>query len=464
MQAKQKALLEEEANKAGGPALSQINTSMEHKRTPSQTIARHRRVQSSLPSAASEAADFLAELGKSDPRSNGVGEMLPPPVPGHTRRHSVNVFAKGNHGGSGFGSFGGYIPEDGVATGQGMGHHRSSSRSGFESGSWRSSGSFGGGAGGGGGNQVADLAAAQAQLQSLAQFRAAAGGGHSKMASFSFPNMLPNLLAATTLSNPAGQSLWQQQQAFQMQLQQSSSGPQRKSLFAPYLPQASLPPLLSAGKLVVGVLRVNKKNRSDAYVATDVLEADIYICGSKDRNRALEGDIVAVELLDVDEVWNTKKDKEEKKRKKEENSAYDLKPSQAKKLEKKKDDVEVEGQGLTLFEDEEVNDETKPMYAGHVVAVVERMPGQLFSGQLGVLRPSSAATKEKQELERREREGDRPRKDEAVERPKIVWFKPTDKRVPLIAIPTEQAPVDFMDNPDAYADRLFVATIKRWPM
>lgn len=298
------------------------------------------------------------------------------------------------------------------------------------------------------------------------------------MASFSFPNMLPNLLAATTLSTPVGQSLWQQQHAFQMQLQQTSQGPQRKSLFAPYLPQASLPPLLNAGKLVVGVLRVNKKNRSDAYVATDVLEADIYICGSKDRNRALEGDIVAVELLDVDEVWNTKKDKEEKKRKKEETAAYDFKPAQVKKLEKKKDDVEVEGQGLTLFEDEEVNDETKPTYAGHVVAVVsgilpfgpslpcqvERMPGQLFSGQIGVLRPSSAATKEKQEFERREREGDRAKKDEPEARPKIVWFKPTDKRVPLIAIPTEQAPTDFIDDPDAYIDRLFVATIKRWPM
>ena len=80
----------------------------------------------------------------------------------------------------------------------------------------------------------------------------------------------------------------------------------------------------------------------------------------------------------------------------------------------------------------------KPQFAGHVVAVVERMPGQLFSGTLGLLRPSSAATKEKQEAERREREGDRgeePRRG-PIERPKIVWFKPTDKRVPLIAIPT----------------------------
>ena len=140
----------------------------------------------------------------------------------------------------------------------------------------------------------------------------------------------------------------------QMQLQQQQTqGPQRKSLFAPYLPQASLPPLLAAGKLVVGILRVNKRNRSDAYVATEVLDSDIYICGSKDRNRALEGDIVAVELLDVDDVWGTKKEKEEKKRKKEENAAYDHRAITGRKNDKKKDDVEVEGQGLMLFEDEE---------------------------------------------------------------------------------------------------------------
>jgi protein SSD1 len=109
-----------------------------------------------------------------------------------------------------------------------------------------------------------------------------------------------------------------------------------------------------------------------------------------------------------------------------------------------------------------VTDEVKPQFAGHVVAVVERMPGQLFSGTLGLLRPSSAATKEKQEAERREREGDKgdePRR--AIERPKIVWFKPTDKRVPLIAIPTEQAPPDFVENSESYADKLFVACIKR---
>lgn len=280
-------------------------------------------------------------------------------------------------------------------------------------------------------------------------------------------------------------------------------GQPRKSLFAPYLPQASLPGLINEGRLVAGVLRVNRKNRSDAYVSTNgLLDADIFICGSKDRNRALEGDLVAVELLEVDEVWGSKKEKEEKKKRKD-TSLEDSRDSttgsasgasvgtsgsfsgssggdyyssrssdgelrrkgslKQRPTQKKNDDVEVEGQSLLLVEEEEINDEVKPLYAGHIVAVIERIPGQMFSGTLGLLRPSSQATKDKQEAERREK-GQPPATEKPVDRPKIVWFKPTDKRVPLIAIPTEQAPDDFVENHEQYADKIFVASIKRWPI
>ncbi|SCV03389.1 LAME_0H10022g1_1 [Lachancea meyersii CBS 8951] len=269
----------------------------------------------------------------------------------------------------------------------------------------------------------------------------------------------------------------------------------RKSLFAPYLPQANIPELIAEGRLVCGILRVNKKNRSDAWVSTDgVLDADVYICGSKDRNRALEGDLVAVELLMVDDVWGSKKEKEEKKRRKDASSQQDIplnsnddyhndassrtvpasssstslnstekadqtspsKPGSIKRkgslkqrpTQKKNDDVEVEGQSLLLVEEEEISDSYKPFYAGHVVAVLDRIPGQLFSGTLGLLRPSQQANSD----------ANKPNK------PKIVWFKPTDKKVPLIAIPTEQAPKDFVENADKYSSKLFVASIKRWPI
>lgn len=268
--------------------------------------------------------------------------------------------------------------------------------------------------------------------------------------------------------------------------QMSSQQQQRKTLFTPYLPQATLPALLSDGQLVAGVLRVNKKNRSDAYVDTTDLDADIFICGSKDRNRALEGDLVAVELLDVDEVWGQKREKEEKKKRKDvsdgrggivsvNDATTESSPVEGglrrrgslrqRPTQKKNDDVEVEGQSLLLMEEEEINDEQKPLYAGHIVAVIERGAGQMFSGTLGLLRPSSQATKEKQDAERGPRDnGNRNQYDRQQEKPKIVWFKPTDKRVPLIAIPTEQAPRDFVEKHQDYANRIFVACIKRWPI
>ncbi|OTA94398.1 hypothetical protein M434DRAFT_30022 [Hypoxylon sp. CO27-5] len=273
---------------------------------------------------------------------------------------------------------------------------------------------------------------------------------------------------------------------------QQSQQQQRKTLFTPYLPQATLPALLGDGQLVSGILRVNKKNRSDAYVSTSdgLLDADIFICGSKDRNRALEGDLVAVELLDVDEVWSQKREKEEKKKRKDitdtrsgstngnaqSNNANGEEAANGeggirrrgslrqRPTQKKNDDVEVEGQSLLLVEEEEINDESKPLYAGHIVAVIERVAGQMFSGTLGLLRPSSQATKEKQEAERAARDGGRSHDNRQQDKPKIVWFKPTDKRVPLIAIPTEQAPRDFVEKHQEYADRIFVACIKRWPI
>ena len=298
-------------------------------------------------------------------------------------------------------------------------------------------------------------------------------------------------LQAAQLNGQQFQGLQSSQHAGQLGGQQQQQQ-QRKTLFTPYLPQASLPALLGDGQLVSGILRVNKKNRSDAYVTTSdgVLDADIFICGSKDRNRALEGDLVAVELLDVDEVWSQKREKEEKKKRKDITDTRSGSTNQGQRnsennddnnaseggirrrgslrqrpTQKKNDDVEVEGQSLLLVEEEEINDEQKPLYAGHVVAVVERVAGQMFSGTLGLLRPSSQATKEKQEAERAARDGGNGRHDSRhQEKPKIVWFKPTDKRVPLIAIPTEQAPRDFVEKHQDYADRIFVACIKRWPI
>ncbi|KAK3842059.1 MAG: hypothetical protein J3R72DRAFT_468089 [Linnemannia gamsii] len=182
-------------------------------------------------------------------------------------------------------------------------------------------------------------------------------------------------------------------------------------------------------KYVQGVLRINKRNRSDAYVTVDSLpEGDVYICGSKDRNRALEGDVVGIELIEPEEQPQAKADSKDKK---------------ARRTEDGEEVVEPE------------TDEIKPKYCGRVVSIVERSISHMFSGTLTLQRPSGSSKK-----------NDRKKPDEEDQKgqPRIVWFKPTDKRVPLIAIPIDQAPKDFVESHANYVHKLFVATIKRWPL
>lgn len=142
---------------------------------------------------------------------------------------------------------------------------------------------------------------------------------------------------------------------------------QRRPLFIAHLPFSALPPLFRSRQLSRGTLRVNKRNRSDAYVYCEDLDDDIFICGSRDRNRALEGDVVAVRLVDVDKVLREKKEKEEAK--------LVRNGGQAKvRLPDEEDENEIIFGG-----DEDVN-VVKPKYCGVVVAILERAQNQVFSG------------------------------------------------------------------------------------
>lgn len=60
--------------------------------------------------------------------------------------------------------------------------------------------------------------------------------------------------------------------------------------------------LLDKGEVFKGIIRINKRNNQDAYVTVKGMQDDIYIAGSKNRNRALEGDVVVVALLKGDEL------------------------------------------------------------------------------------------------------------------------------------------------------------------
>ncbi|EPY54016.1 ribonuclease II family protein [Schizosaccharomyces cryophilus OY26] len=263
----------------------------------------------------------------------------------------------------------------------------------------------------------------------------------------------------------------------------SAAAQQHKNLFLPYLPQASLPKFISTGRLLVGTLHINRKNRSDAYVITDALDEYIFICGSKDRNRTLEGDLVAVELLDVNEIMQTKREKEEKKIRRNLSLSGTSKSSVNSKakmmsistpmalgmnkgalafersIEKRKNDYEVTGQSLSFVDDISLNQENLPRYAGHIVAILDRPSGDTCSGTLALYRPNSLASKNQSSHRRNSSTSS----GEGGKGPKIVWFKPSDKRIPLIAISSDQVPPRFFTNNEEFKDQVFLAGIKRWP-
>jgi hypothetical protein len=138
----------------------------------------------------------------------------------------------------------------------------------------------------------------------------------------------------------------------------------RRERFKPYMPEREVTRLLASKQLYKGTIRINRRNRNDAYVTSDDLDYDVYIHGLFNRNRALEGDIVAIELSDVEKVWATKKAKDEQDadRKKEQNVA-------------RKDDREIEiiaNENEDITKDDEEEEKRKPKYCGVVVAILDR--------------------------------------------------------------------------------------------
>ncbi|KAJ1804779.1 hypothetical protein LPJ75_005497, partial [Coemansia sp. RSA 2598] len=95
-----------------------------------------------------------------------------------------------------------------------------------------------------------------------------------------------------------------------------AAGPLPPAIYAAYYDASQLAEGFASGQLVRGVFRTSPKSRSDAYVSLDETPSaeavrryplladcgvgsgnDVYVCGDIDRNRAINGDVVAIRIL-----------------------------------------------------------------------------------------------------------------------------------------------------------------------
>lgn len=77
---------------------------------------------------------------------------------------------------------------------------------------------------------------------------------------------------------------------------------QRRIHYEDHLTQKEVSQGLEEGTLVKGYIRVNPYNRAEAYITCTGLCADVFVNGEVCRNRAFEGDLVAVKL-DPEKKW-----------------------------------------------------------------------------------------------------------------------------------------------------------------
>lgn len=70
----------------------------------------------------------------------------------------------------------------------------------------------------------------------------------------------------------------------------------KKIKFEPYIPLFQVQQGLKRGEFIEGALRINPRNYEDAYVNSPDGKMDIYIGGMQNRNRALNGDSVVVQI------------------------------------------------------------------------------------------------------------------------------------------------------------------------
>ncbi|GBP76798.1 DIS3-like exonuclease 2 [Eumeta japonica] len=192
--------------------------------------------------------------------------------------------------------------------------------------------------------------------------------------------------------------------------------------FEPYLTLQEVEEGLKKNTLLEGTLRINPKQYQHGYVSTiDRNEQDIFIDGMKRRNRALEGDIVIVELISACEDTNDSKNETEENKK------------------GTKESEKGTGDGKQGTEESKIevveNNKGSEQKRGKIVYIKETVHTRACIGNLKLM-PDKNRQK--------------------------ALFVPRDHRIPRLNIPCTSWPDNFYQEAKNYENTLFLAKIIDW--
>ncbi|XP_014859932.1 PREDICTED: DIS3-like exonuclease 2 [Poecilia mexicana] len=230
----------------------------------------------------------------------------------------------------------------------------------------------------------------------------------------------------------------------------------KKQVFESYMSLEEVSHGLKRGELHQGQLRINPKNYNEAFIPSPDDTRDIFLDGVVARNRALNGDIVVIQILPR-EQWKVVKSDTDCDGTSESDTQTEHVPRTAQKSagHGPSPDVRVEDQSSDPEEllrkrpdvscadtGEHLEDPSTPQAnadilqkTAKVVYIVERKHSRAVTGHLKFL-------------------PDKP----------FAMFSPVDHRVPRINVKLDDCPTEFRANPGDFAKTLLICRITDWPV
>ncbi|KAM6178417.1 DIS3-like exonuclease 2 [Rhynchocyon petersi] len=263
----------------------------------------------------------------------------------------------------------------------------------------------------------------------------------------------------------------------------------KRSIFEAYMSPEDVSEGLKRGTLIQGVLRINPKKFHEAFIPSPDGDRDIFIDGVVARNRALNGDLVAVKLL-PEEQWKVIKpegnDKEADVANEsdipEELCGHHPSPQSLKCCDDSPDviieaqfdgsDTE-DGQGSTqnrLMDGVQKLSISVPAQGKENVEAPDTNEENTFTSQDTRAFPEKALQKSAKVVCILEKKHSRAAtgllklladKNSELFR-KYALFSPSDHRVPRIYVPLKDCPPAFVTRPQDYANTLFICRIVDW--
>lgn len=220
----------------------------------------------------------------------------------------------------------------------------------------------------------------------------------------------------------------------------------KKQVFESYMTLEEVSHGLKRGELIQGQLRINPKKYHEAFIPAPEDTRDIFLDGIVSRNRALNGDVVVVQILPRDQ-WKVVR------------SDTDCEGSSESEVQKENKGQTVQKKRADGADSTPEDELVRKLHSTSLTCAAEHQEPSTSASNGEIIQKTAKVVYIVEKKHSRAATGflkflpDKP----------FAMFSPVDHRVPRINVPLADCPQDFVSRPGDYSNTLFICRIIDWP-